>query len=286
MEKRPKKRRRQTIPPPVGDKAKLRLQKAIGTILYYARAIDTTLLPGLSTLASDQAKPTEKTMANLNHLLDYLATNPDATIRIYASDMILNIHSDASYMSEKGARSRAAGYFFLGWLPEKDKPIRLNGGLFTLSAILKFVAASAAETELGALFLNMREGRVIRLTLEELGQPQPPSPISCDNETAVGIVNGTVKRQRSRMFEMRYFYCCDQVEKGYFSVVWAPGLENLADYPSKHHPAAHHKHVRPIYLHCENSPRVLERALAPRLRRQQLPKIVSPPKRQKITAGA
>ena len=187
-------------------------------------------------------------------------------------------------MSERGARSRAAGYFFLGWQPQANKPIRLNGGLFTLSAILKFVAASAAEAELGALFLNMREGRVIRLTLEELGHPQPPTPISCDNETAVGIVNGTVKRQRSRMFEMRYFYCCDQVEKRYFSVVWAPGLENLADYPSKHHPPAHHKHVRPIYLHCDNSPRVLERALAPRLRRQQLPKIASPPSRQKPEA--
>ena len=71
--------------------------------------------------------------------------------------MILNIHSDASYMSEPGARSRAAGYFFLGWMPRKGEPICLNGAFFCLSAILKFVAASAAEAELGALFLNMRE---------------------------------------------------------------------------------------------------------------------------------
>ena len=43
--------------------------------------------------------------------------------------------------------------------------------------------------------------------------PQPPTPVHADNETAVGIVNGTIKRQRFRMFEMRYFYCCDQVDK-------------------------------------------------------------------------
>ena len=80
---------------------------------------------------------------------------------------------------------------------------------------------------------------------------------------ATGIVNGTVRRQRSRMFEMRYFYACDQVDKKYFIVYWHPGAENLGDYPSKHHDAAHHKQVRPIYLHEKNSPRVLVRALTP-----------------------
>ena len=35
-------------------------------------------------------------------------------MRFYASDMILNIHSDASYLSVKDARSRAGGHFFLG----------------------------------------------------------------------------------------------------------------------------------------------------------------------------
>ena len=45
---------------------------------------------------------------------------------------------------------------------------------------------------------------------------------------------------------------------------WHPGKENLGDYASKHHEAAHHKMVRPIYLHEENSPLVLERALTPK----------------------
>ena len=255
--------------PRVDEKTKTRVQQVVGTILYYARAVDLTLLPALSSLASEQARATERTVQNTEQMLDYLATNPEAKIRVYASDMILNIHSDASYMSEPGARSRAAGYFFLGWMPREGEPIRLNGAFFCLCTILKFVAASAAEAELGALFLNMREGRVFRLTLEELGHPQPPTPVHADNETAVGIVNGTIKRQRSRMFEMRYFYCCDQVDKGYFAVIWTPGLENLADYLSKHHAGVHHRTVRPIYLHCKNSPRVLQRAPTPKQRREQ-----------------
>ena len=240
-----------------------RIQQVVGTILYYARAVDMTVLAALSSIASQQSKATEGTMAQLKHMLDYLATHPDATVRFHASDMILNIHSDASYLSEPGGKSRAAGHFFLGWIPRDGEPIRLNGAFFTLCSILKFVAASAAEAELGALFLNMREGRIFRLALEELGHPQPPTPIHCDNATAAGIVNGTIRRQRSRMFEMRYFYACDQVDKKYFLVYWHPGAENLGDYASKHHEAAHHKLVRPIYLHETNSPRVLVRALTP-----------------------
>ena len=60
-------------------------------------------------------------------------------------------------------------------------------------SILKLVAALAAEAELGALFLNAQEAKVIRLTLHELGHPQPPIPIHVDNTTAVGIVNNNIK---------------------------------------------------------------------------------------------
>ena len=72
-----------------------------------------------------------------------------------------------------------------------------------MCTVLKFVASSAAEAELGALFLNIKEGQVLRLTLEEMGHPQPPTPIHCKNATAVGIANKTVKKHRSRPMEMR-----------------------------------------------------------------------------------
>ena len=136
-------------------------------------------------------------MEKAKQLLEYLATYTDATIRFRASDMIMNVHSDASYLSELDARSRACGHFFMGWTPKDGDPIKLNGAFFTLCAILRFVVASAAEAELGALFLNCKEGMIFRLTLEELGHPQPKTPIHCDNATAVGIANNTVKRQRS-----------------------------------------------------------------------------------------
>ena len=152
-----------------------------------------TILTALNAIASEQAAPTERTMQRVHQFLDYMTTHPNAVIRFRASDMILNVHSDASYLSAGNARSRAGGYFFLGSLPTANSPIFLNGNIQITCSILKLVAASAAEAELGALFLNAREAKVLRLTLQELGHPQPPTLIHVDNSTAVEIVNNTVK---------------------------------------------------------------------------------------------
>jgi hypothetical protein len=71
----------------------------------------------LSAIAAQQSAPTEETLARVNQFLDYMWTRPDAKIRYRASDMILNVHSDASYLSAPKVRSLAGGYFFLGSIP-------------------------------------------------------------------------------------------------------------------------------------------------------------------------
>jgi predicted protein tyrosine phosphatase len=65
--------------------------------LYYARAVDPTVLMPLDDIATEQTRAIEKTRAVTNQMLDYLVTHPDA------SDMILHIHSDASYISVSNA---------------------------------------------------------------------------------------------------------------------------------------------------------------------------------------
>jgi hypothetical protein len=128
-----------------------------------------------------------------NFFLDYMWTHPDSKIRYHASNMILNIHSNASYLSAPCPRSRAGGYFFLGSLPLNGNPIKLNGTIHITCTILKLVAPSAVEAELGTLFLNAQEAKVLRLTLNKLGHPQPPTtPIHIDNTTTAGIVNNTI----------------------------------------------------------------------------------------------
>ena len=162
-----------------------------------------TVLMALSMIASEQTKRTERTMEKALQVLDNLATHLDATVHFRATDMVMNIHSDASYLSEPNSRSRACGHFFLGWLPVDGQPIRLNGVFHMLCLILLFVVASAAEAKLGALFLNCKEGMIFQLVLEDLGHPQPKTPVHCNNATAAGIAKNSTKRQCSRAMEMR-----------------------------------------------------------------------------------
>ena len=253
--------------PPLDEAGKKYIQQVVGSFLYYARAVDPTILMALSDIATQQNKPTENTKKRVDQFLDYMATHPMAKIRYKASDMVLNIHSDASYLSAPRARSRAGGYFFLGSVPRDGDPIKLNGAIHITCTILKLVAASAAEAELGALFLNAQEAKVLWLILTELGHPQPKIPIHIDNTTAVGICNNTIKRQRSRAMEMRYWWLVDSEAQDIFEFHYHPGLENLGDYPSKHHPATVHQHVRPYYVHEANSPPLLPRAAKPSSRR-------------------
>jgi hypothetical protein len=239
------------------------VQQIVGSILYYAWAVDMTVLMGLSLIAVEQTKATEQTMGQCIDLLNYLVSNQDAKVNFHASDMVMNIHSDASYLSETKARSRACGHFFMGWMPKNGEPIQLNGAFYVNTTILCFVVASAVEVELGALFHNCQDGIIFRQTLTNLGHPQPQTPVHCNNATAVGIAINMLKRQHSRSMEMRFFWVGNEVAQDIYDISWHPGQENLADYQSKHHIGAHHRQVCPWYLHQAGSPRFLPRAVAP-----------------------
>jgi hypothetical protein len=109
------------------------------------------------------------------------------------------------YLSEANAHSQACGHFFRGLVCESHQTHQREWGIFYLVCNITFVVASAVEAELGALFLNCKQATIFRLTLKEMGHPQPPTPIHCDNSTAVGIANNTIKRQQSRLMEMHFF---------------------------------------------------------------------------------
>jgi hypothetical protein len=129
--------------------------------------------------------------------------------------MILNVHSDASYLSEPNAKSRVAGHYFLGQIPKNGQLIMINGNIFVLCRIFNFVVCLAVQGELAALFFKVKARNLIQLILKELGCPQLPMPVHCDNQTASGFANN-----------MRFFWITDQVKHKCFYVQWHPGQEN------------------------------------------------------------
>ena len=97
----------------VDAKSTLYVQQVCRTFLYYAIAVDQTMLAGLNAISTAQANATTTTMGDIVWLLNYVATHPNATIHYHASDMIFHISSNASYLCKEWARSRAGGHVFL-----------------------------------------------------------------------------------------------------------------------------------------------------------------------------
>ena len=105
------------MPPQIDNCAKLspqvikHLKQIVGTFLFYSRAVDPTMLTALSIISTEQTQGTQTTKEKADHFLTYTATHPNATIKFYKSDMILKIHSDASYLSEQQGRVALGGIF-------------------------------------------------------------------------------------------------------------------------------------------------------------------------------
>eukprot|EP00804_Cyclotella_cryptica_P024860 CCRYP_020558-RA/>CCRYP_020558-RA protein AED:0.57 eAED:0.48 QI:0/0/0/1/0/0/2/0/144 len=106
--------------------------------------------------------------------------------------------------------------------------------------------SSAAEAELGALYINAHEAIPIRHLLEELGHTQPPTPIQIDNSTALGVVSNTIQPKRTKAMDTRFHrLCCRTNQKQFRTHI---GATNLANYVTKHHAPIHHRTIRALYL--------------------------------------
>jgi hypothetical protein len=118
------------------------IHKIVGSLLYYARAVDNKLLVALSAIAARQAKATITTEQAAHLLLDYVATYPNDGIVYCASDMILCAHSDVGFLNELQSWSQAGAHIFLS----EDVPYPcFNSAVLPIAQIIKFVMASAAE---------------------------------------------------------------------------------------------------------------------------------------------
>ena len=165
------------------------------------------MLHVLNDLATQVNKCTQETAKALTHFLNYCAASPNSKVLYCASDMILYNHSDASFLVASRARSRAGGYTYFG-NKSTNKEI-INGPIAVIAKVIKSVMSSAAEAEIGALYINAQELAPLRVTCEELGHPQPATPMQTDNTTACGIINQTYKQHRSKSNDMRFWWLVD-----------------------------------------------------------------------------
>jgi hypothetical protein len=206
----------------------------MGVFLYYSQAVNSTMLTALGAFASAQAKPTKNTMRQCRQFLDYATTHQNATIMNRKSDMVLVVHSDASYLSKPKAPCRAGGKFFMSSDTANPKD---NGAVLNLPQLIRIVMSSTAKTELGALYINAC--KAIPQLNKEMGHKQLPMPMQTDNNTALGVVNNNIHPKETKAMNMQFHWlqCC--VLQQHFRYFWCPGHTNSVNYWTKHHCAAH-----------------------------------------------
>ncbi len=160
------------------------IQQVVGSLLYYARALDNIILPALNDISTQQSKPTENSLKKCKRLLDYVSTDANTFLRYHKSNMILTVDSDAAYLVAPGAKSRIAGFFYFKQAPNGTILTPPNSPVHVECRYLRHVVASAAEAEVGALFHNCQTTIPLRNCLITMGHPQPPTPTKTDNTTA------------------------------------------------------------------------------------------------------
>jgi hypothetical protein len=230
---------------PLNKEGQKYIQAVMGTVLYYSRAVDPTMLVALNAIVTQQASPTHRTMERMKQLLDYCASQDEAVLTFHASNMILAVHSDAGYLNETKAQSRAGGHFFFS--SDVQNPPN-NSAVLTIAQIIDAVMSLVAEAELGALFTNAKKAAHMRHVLQEMGHPQLCTLIQTNNLSAEGVINSCVQPKRTKLMDMRFEWLLDRECQGQFQIYWKSGRTNLVDYFTKHHSPAHHCNVQGDFL--------------------------------------
>jgi hypothetical protein len=132
-----------------------------------------------------------------------MASQDKAVLTYKASNMVLAIHSNASYLSKPKAHSCAGGHMFMAG---RDNIPTNNGAVLNVWQIIRAVMSSTAEAELGALFINAKTTASMRHKLEELGHPQPPTPIQAENKTSNDLLTNKIMPKALKAIDMHFHW--------------------------------------------------------------------------------
>ena len=75
-----------------------------------------------------------------------------------------------------------------------------------MDTLIKAIMSSAAEAELGGLFLNTTNVVSMQSIIFDMGHLQPPTPIKIDNTTVLGVVINIIKRKCTKAVNIRFHW--------------------------------------------------------------------------------
>ena len=269
-----------TLTTPATPAEKTWIQQVVGSLLFYARALDLSVLTAVCQLSSHQSTPTQHDLSSAHRLLNYVSSHRNPHKTIHPSSMALWCCTDASYLSRPKSGSVAGCSVGLGHPPPyllnpppesrrqsaktKQTLVRAsrllqsnpsftlppsvthNASLHAHCQRIPVVVASVAEAEYASAFGGSQVLVELTLTLTNLGHPQQSPPLLfVDNECAIGLATSSVRPKKSKSIDMRLDWLKERASQQFFRFVFLPGLINPADFFTK---------ILPIYRHIAALP--------------------------------
>jgi hypothetical protein len=226
---------------PVGKDKRRYVQKVTGKFNWYAQWVNGTMLTPISSISTQQAKPTQAMMKRVQHLLDYAATKEPTVTTYHASDMVLAIHSNAGYLNEEGARSWARGHHFLS---ENVANPSNDGTIYNKASIIKTVISTAAEVEIGAVYKCTQTGRRAKYFWGNgaYSAPHPHPNRQFDSGWHHQLTSPTkMHKSHGHAVPLADDWGINQKQ---FRFYWRPGTLQQGDNWTKHHPPSLHRQIR------------------------------------------
>ena len=192
----------------------------IGSLLYLT-ATRPDLLHAVCMVARFQAAPTETHLTAVKRIFRYLKGTMELGIWYpKGKSFTLVAYSDADWAGCVDERkSTSGGAFYLGerlvaWHSKKQDSVSLS------TAEAEYIAAATCCTQV----LWMRQ------MLSDLGVPtKDPTPILCDNTSAIHISKNPVQHSRTKHVAIRYHFLKDKVADGEVKLEYVPTTEQVAD---------------------------------------------------------
>ncbi len=138
-------------------------------------------------------------MSQVNDVLTY-----------HVSDIVLAMHSNASYQTKPKARNCVDSHFFCA---NNAKHPSNNSAVITIVQIMKVVMTLATEAKVSALYINACEAIPVKETLKEMGQPPPQMPIQMENLLVIAVNTKKMASGCLKSMKIRFWWLQDQEAK-------------------------------------------------------------------------
>jgi hypothetical protein len=172
-----------------------------------------------------------------------LASSPADLPSMPSSNLLTTLHAylDASYGTDQKTRKSITGY-----------AICYGGAAICYRSTRQTITAlSSTEAEFIASVSTAKKVKYLRAVLLELALEQKgPTPLFCDNESCIKMINNQVPTERSRHIDVRYFAIQEWRSAGEIELEHIPGVINPADDLTKATgPTLHYRHCRRVMGH-------------------------------------